>query len=295
MSRSGIFRIDLQVVDRNLDGTRDRRAILYVPESFGTDRPVVWLAYHGAGSSAEHMVEFCHLNQLADEEGFAVVYPHGSGRTQAAGTWNGGPMCGYAGRQNIDDVGFTQQLIDHLRKNWFDPATCFFPVGMSNGGLMCYRLAEEISHEFVAIGCVAGSMAFSTCSASEPVSIVHFHGTEDDFVPFDGGIGRRSQTRMAFVPVPECIAAWVRNNGCDSQPELEVRDDTCEGYVADGTRIEISRYANGNEESRVKLFKIVGGGHTWPGYPSNLDFLGKTTLNLDVNRELWDFFQACCA
>ena len=286
------FRLEIQVAGRM------RRAILYKPASFNANVPAVLIAFHGAGTCAEQMIEFCGLNQTADEHGFAVVYPNGSGRTEEAGTWNGGPECGYAGRQNIDDVGFIRRLVEVLKRDWFTPATCFFPVGMSNGGLMCYRLAAEMADEFRAIACVAGamgseaselgnnSMTGSALDPCRPVSILHIHGTADEFVPYEGGIGRRSLTKTPFVSVPESVAAWVRANGCDLIPGVE----PLVPVVEDGTRIVAHRYDNGMGGSRVWLFEVVGGGHTWPGQPSSMAFLGKTTANLAANAVIWDFF-----
>ena len=292
--QSGTHQIQIPVSDRT------RRAILHIPPSFNTDSPAALIAFHGAGTCAEQMVEFCGLNQTADEQGFAVVYPNGSGRTEDAGTWNGGPECGYAGRQNVDDVGFTRQLIEVLRRDWFTPATCFFPVGMSNGGLMCYRLAAEMADEFRAIVCVAGAMGSTKTDtdpspASEPatlppvrpVSILHLHGTNDEFVPYNGGVGRRSLTKTPFVSVPDSVAAWVRWNNCDAEPRVEPLSPTED----DGTHVVWHRYEGGLEGSRVWLGEIVGGGHTWPGRPSEMSFLGKTTANLDANASIWDFFR----
>ena len=291
--QSNTFRIEIQIAGR------ERFAVLYKPDSFNASAPAVLIAYHGAGTCAEQMIEFCGLNQTAEEHGFAVVYPNGTGRTEQAGTWNGGPECGYAGRQNVDDVGFTRRLVEVLKRDWFTPATCFFPVGMSNGGLMCYRLASEMADEFRAVACVAGAMGSSssdvgdetvtgstTLDPSRPVSILHIHGTADEFVPYGGGIGRRSLTKTPFASVNESVLAWVRANGCELIPGVE----SLVPAVEDGTRIILHRYENGLGGSRVWLFEVEGGGHTWPGRPSSMDFLGKTTTNLDANAVIWDFF-----
>ena len=291
MKPAGQHAIELELLDGNLQERRVRSAIVYIPASFSRLRPVSVLALHGAGSNAEHMMQFCGLNEIADENGVAIVYPNGSGRTPDAGTWNGGPQCGYAGRKQIDDVGFVRELLSELRHHWLPTNTQFFAAGMSNGGLMCYRLAEEMAEEFRAIACVAGAMGSPIATAKKPVSILHLHGTDDEFVPFEGGIGRRSLTKTPFVSVPASIAAWVQFNGCHPVPTVDIipNSETSEDQE---TTIERTRYVNGRQASCVHLYKVFEGGHTWPGRPSDMRFLGKTTLNLDANQVLWDFFQA---
>ena len=138
MFQPGTHRVEIR------SGDRDRNAIIYVPSGADSTSPMMF-ALHGAGTNAEEMIDFCGMNQLADVEGFTIVYPNGTGRTDGAGTWNGGPDCGYAGRQQIDDVGFIDELITYLQSKGHH-GRHRFAIGMSNGGLMCYRLAEALSH-----------------------------------------------------------------------------------------------------------------------------------------------------
>ena len=277
----GTHRIDVETSERLRD------AILHVPNQLVDPLSFVF-CFHGAGSNASAMVEFCGMNEQARQSGFVAVYPNGSGRTPGAGTWNGGPHCGFAGRYNVDDVGFVRQLIQHLLDGCSGGpgGPRFFATGMSNGGLMCYRLAEELSDWFPAIAPVAGTMGKKSVSPQHPVSVLHIHGTEDDFVPYDGGIGIRSLTRTPFVSVDESIRAWVAANGCHSDPlETEIPDQ-----VKDGTRLIRYDYLAGREHSRVSLIRIIGGGHTWPGHPSTMRILGKTSMNIEANGVIWDFF-----
>jgi polyhydroxybutyrate depolymerase len=74
----------------------------------------VVLAFHGGGSNAQQMVRFCGLNEKADEAGFIVVYPSGTGRLERALTWNAGNCCAYAVFNQVDDVGFVRALVDDL-------------------------------------------------------------------------------------------------------------------------------------------------------------------------------------
>src|SRR5205085_10688859 len=96
-------------------GGLDRNYLVHVPEKYDSKTPTpVVLSYHGGGSNAEQMVRFCGLNEKADEAGFIVVYPSGTGRLEKLLTFNGGNCCGYAMNNNVDDVGFVRALLDDL-------------------------------------------------------------------------------------------------------------------------------------------------------------------------------------
>ncbi len=265
---------------------RQRFALVHVPQQLSSPLRVV-MAFHGAGSSAAAMVEFCGLNAKADEAGFVAIYPNGTGRSADAATWNGGPHCGYAGRHQVDDVGFVRALVAVFQERHVtEQAPIWYATGMSNGGLMCYRLAEELSEIFPAIAPVAAAMGKVTCSPRLPVSVVHLHGSDDQFVPFGGGMGKRSLTRTPFISVPRSVEAWVVANGCDPRPILT----PLPALVDDGTCVECVEYDGGRMSTKVVLYRVQGGGHTWPGVPTAYDFLGHTTENLRANDVIWDFF-----
>src|SRR4029077_11358983 len=103
------------------------------------------LAFHGGGSNAEQMVHFCGMNEKADQADFIVVYPNGSGRLDRALTWNGGNCCGYAMLNNVDDVSFVRALLSDLERVVAIDPKRVYATGISNGGIMAYRLASELS------------------------------------------------------------------------------------------------------------------------------------------------------
>lgn len=261
----------------------ERVAICYVPTT--PLKRNVLLALHGAGTCAEAMVDFSGLNEVADREGWVLVYPNGSGRTPEARTWNARPDCGYAGRKNINDVGFVNQLLNELTNRLAAPR--FFATGMSNGGMMCYRLANELPHRIFGIAPVAGVMPVAPAPTGPAVSVLHLHGTLDEFVPFKGGRGKQNQLREPMLSALESVEAWARRNGC----ERAIPDRRQLYQVAsDGTSVEFCDFGVGRRATRVQLYKIEGGGHTWPGRPSDMQFLGTTTQNLDANSVIADFF-----
>lgn len=267
--------------------SRERDYLLHVPPGHEELRawPVV-LALHGGGSNAAQMVHFCGLNDKADDAGFLVVYPNGTGRVENMYTWNAGNCCGFAKRQNVDDVGFIRALLDDLAHVLPIDERRVFATGMSNGGMMAYRLADEMSDRIAAIAPVGGPMGTETCAPERPVAVVHFHGTDDRFAPFAGGRGERSVSQADFFSVVHSITNWVRADGCPRSPVVA----ELASKVDDGTKISRHVYAPGQEGTEVVLYEIRGAGHTWPGRKPALLFLGKSTMNLSANDIMWEFF-----
>jgi polyhydroxybutyrate depolymerase len=269
-------------------GGIERSYLVHLPPTYDASRPSsVVLAFHGGGTNAETMVSFSGLNEKADEAGFIAVYPNGSGRVARALTFNGGNCCGYAMRHNVDDVGFVRALLDDLAGLANLDAARVFATGMSNGAMICYRLAAELSERIAAIAPVAGPMGAPTCDPKRPVSVMHFHGTADEFAPFEGGVGRRSLSRTDFYSVDHTMHAWVKANGCPTTPRVSRESPV----TADGLTIERRIWSPGEDGSEVVLFVIGGGGHTWPGRDSTFEMLGKSTRQISANDLMWEFFQ----
>jgi polyhydroxybutyrate depolymerase len=274
----------LQTLD--FGGTK-RRYIVHLPTAYDAARP--WplvLSFHGSNSNGQIQMELTAMNEIADREGFIVVYPFGTGARERMLFWNAGNCCGYAYENKIDDVGFVRTLMDMLNGQLsIDPAAVF-ATGMSNGGMMVYRLASEMADVFAAIAPVAGTMGSESCHPSRPVSVIHFHGNNDEFVPVGGGIGKRSVTGTKHYSVEHSIHAWVDADGCPTTPAIT----TLPNRIDDGTTTEVRAYGPGREDSEVVLYLIQGAGHIWPGRPPRPHYLGKTTYNVPANEVIWEFF-----
>ena len=267
---------------------RSRSYLVHVPPECdpGRPRPVV-LALHGATSNAWLMRDFIGLNAAADLNDFLAVYPNGTGNVASVLIWNGGNPYGYAFKNNVDDVGFINTLLEDLANIVPVDQSRIYATGMSNGAQMVYRLASELTDRFAAIAAVAGPMGLDACHPSRPIPVLHIHGTEDEFAPYHGGIGPKSVYGANFQSVAQTIRSWVRANHC-----LETSiTQTLPTLVDDGTRIIRQFYPPRDAGAPVELLTVEGGGHTWPGRPPVPPRLGKSTQNLDANQTIWDFFK----
>ncbi|MFH1013227.1 MAG: PHB depolymerase family esterase, partial [Thermoplasmatota archaeon] len=176
----------------------ERTYCIHVPKGFDEDTSVpLVLVFHGGGGNARNIQETTSFNQKADEEGFLVVYPQGSGTLQNhLLTWNAGFCCAYAYENSIDDVSFIKELVNHLKAQYTINDSRIYATGISNGGIMTYRLGAELSDIFAAIAPVAASIGgqpteneslWCIPELMNPVSVIVFHGTNDTRVPYEGG------------------------------------------------------------------------------------------------------------
>lgn len=265
------------------NGTR-RSYILHIPPTYDKNTPApLVLSLHGGGGKAENQRRVSGFNELADEKGFIVVYPDGSGRLEEnILTWNGGTCCGYAVTNQIDDVGFIRALIAELQSNYNIDPKRIFATGLSNGGIMSYRLACDAPDLFAAIAPVAGTQNYVRCEPGESVSVIHFHGTDDTHLPYGGGRGDDSVAGVLFASVEESLAFWLNANQCNPTPLIKTFED-----------IEHQSFTGCRNGSAVELYTVIGGKHAWPGsddpaWPGG----DEPTQTISASALIWEFFAA---
>jgi polyhydroxybutyrate depolymerase len=273
-------------------GDLERHYRIYIPKKYDASKATaVVMVFHGGGGNPESMIRLTGMNTKADEAGFLVVYPFGTGKlANTLLTFNGGECCGYAMDNKVDDVGFTRELLDDLAKVANIDADRVFATGLSNGGIMAHYLASELSDRIAAIAPVGGPLMMEAPRNKRAVSVMHFHGTADAFAPFQGGFGKGFLGRNGitkFRSVDHTIQNWVKANGCNTEPEIEPLPDN----AADGMKVTRKTWGGGKAGSEVVLIEIEGGGHTWPGKKPIVSLLGESTMDISANDLMWEFFQ----
>ncbi len=264
-----------------------RRYRIHVPRGYKATQPApLVVAFHGGGGDMDYMAQdkYYGLISKSDVEGFVLVFPNGYSKFRSGkfATWNAGACCANARDKNIDDVGFVRSMIAQVAAELNINRARIYATGMSNGGMMSYRLACEMSDTFAAIAAVAGTDNTLSCAPRKPVAILHIHAANDDRVLFNGGAGDkfRDESKVTdFTSVPATIAKWVKQNKCAAQSQrlLEKPGAYCEQY---------SRCA-GNVQ--VQLCVTETGGHSWPGgsKPRGDEPPSQAIVANDI---IWDFF-----
>jgi polyhydroxybutyrate depolymerase len=120
-----------------------------------------------------------------------------------------------------------------------------------------------------------------------PISVLHFHGTKDTLVPYNGPDPKKDSLGiMKFRSVEDTIMACVKANGCSETPNV-----TAMPLTEDRVKVIRKEYSKGKAGSEVVLYIVEGGGHTWPGSTLSPPFLGLSTNNISANEIMWEFFK----
>jgi polyhydroxybutyrate depolymerase len=268
---------------------------VYVPSSYdGSSTVPVVLFFHGGGGNAEQGEGTVHLRATAEKHGFLLVRPEGYDRSGLGiRTWNAGHCCSAAVRDGVDHVGAVRAILDRLAAEWRVDAARVFATGHSNGGMMSYRLACELSERITAIAPNAAALVdrdldvnppreVFPCTPSHPVAVMHMHGDADTCSPIGGGVSTGFETSTR-PPVADAIARFIAINHASPVPRVtyENREVTCVTYDGPGG-------------ADVMLCTARGGGHAWPGAEytgvSRAMCGGKAITGMDANEKIWEFF-----
>jgi polyhydroxybutyrate depolymerase len=281
---------------------------IYIPESYDNTNSVpLVLVFHGSASIGNRynlrgvinfyqdnfFEEYTKFNEKAEEEGFIVVYPKSlvSSVTlinQYLFTFIPPhyPDSWFKNKDNVDDIGFIDDLISKLHEDYNIDSNKIYLTGMSNGADFIHYYASVNSDKIASIATVSGEAGKKELSSENyvyppepdnPVSVIMFHGTKDIVYPYDGdewGCG-----------VNHSIQFWIENNNCDTIPIINESGSIAE-YI----------YSNGLDGSEVILYKTVGGDHWWPGNGFNdipdASWLIDTIQEIDATDLIWDFFKS---
>lgn len=251
----------------------ERRYLMYLPKTHaaGTPLPVVF-DFHGSGSDPHEEMRVTGMAEAAERHGFLLLMPFAAVEMPEGGhTWNVPPD-----DRLPNDVRLAADVLDHAAERVPIDQRRIYAVGFSGGARLASELACAMPTRIAALGAVGGLRAPASCSGS-PVPVVAFHGTEDPINPYGGG-GPDYWT----YGVDAAASGWAARNGCDADPiATQVSASVIE-----------QRYAACQGTADVVLYRIEGGGHTWPGsdYPFPEERFGALESGLDATELMLRFF-----
>lgn len=255
------------------DQGQPRTYLLHTPKSYRSDRPLpIVIAFHGYGSQGKDLAASSGLDDLADQQGFLVVYPDGLDRR-----WNltEGTFGGLFNR--VDDVKFVSALIDHLTQIRAINPRRIYAMGVSNGGFLVQRLACEPSTRIAAFASIVATLPGqqqTNCKSSNPVSMLMINGTADWKVPWEGG--RPPKVPYGWIlSVPASIEFWRQHNQCSAKVIKQAVNQL----------VDIERYPTCQAQSEVELVTLKGVGHLFPRGGG-----GRNQL-INGSAKVWTFFE----
>ncbi len=243
-----------------------RHYLYHAPPDLPGDAPLVFFL-HGHGGNAGETRAWVGLDRVADANGFAVVYPQGSGDYSGTPYWNAHTFPGVT-----DDIGFLSALARSLQsEHGLDPERTF-TAGFSNGGMMSYLLAMEAPGVFRGAASVVGAPWGSAWEDRERAAgfpLLQISGIDDAVVPIDGIVD--ASGGVGAPALDEVIAYWGERNGCVASETDSLNPNT--------TRLRYVDCSGGNE---VWHYRVANFGHEWPTVEGRAGFAGEEAI--------WEFF-----
>lgn len=250
--------------------TIQRSFLVHLPTGYQPGTPVSCVfVLHGSGATALQQQVYSKMDNIANANGFIVVYPSGINNTWLVGT---------AGTYTSSsrDVEFIGAVLDTLLSLYAIKTDRVYACGLSQGGYMSHRLACDLQDRFAAIASVAGGISDSSsfyCSSERSVPVLLIHGTDDPYVPYSW-----AERSAEF---------WVTKNECAVLADTSAVNNS---NTTDNSTVQRIVYSNCSNEVTVEMFRIDGGGHTWPGSAVNLPGYGATNHDISASSEIWKFF-----
>ena len=267
---------------------RERHYLMMVPKREGHRLPVV-IALHGAVMDGRGMQRTFALDPIAEREGFIAVYPDGLGRR-----WNDGRRVPW--RRATDDVGFLVKLAKRLVDDGLADPKRIYLVGVSNGGMMTFRMACDAPEVFAGFAAVIANMSVSLAERCRPgrgVPMLIMNSTKDPLIPWRGGPLGFAGRYGALISTQDSMEFWRRNNGCQGERQKKPLPDRDK---RDGSTVIAQQYTHCRSGAPVVLITIEGGGHLPPGStivagPLIEAVLGKANRDISAADISWKFFR----
>lgn len=251
------------------------------------------IGLHGSGSTWEKFNKGTTKHSLeaeANSHDMVLILPQGKDNH-----WNDGRTAALNGQHAYNDVKFISLLIDKAIAQYQVDAHHVYATGMSNGGLMAIRLAQSLSTKIKAIAAVAAQVSVKNKNhiMQNPTSMLLINGTQDPIIPFNGGavkLFKFSQNRGSVLSSQQSINYFLKANECHNKPLIQHQNKR----KFDKTQVEIYTYDNCSHNTQVRLIKVIGGGHTWPGGKQYLPIglIGRVSHEINASKRIVDFFTA---
>lgn len=285
-----------------LTGDGPRAFLLAQPEQTPLGRRPLVLLFHGHGGSAAQALgdragasPLSVWRQIADREGLLVAALDGSKAGDGKAGWNDCRRDA-PGNPPTDDVAFVAAVVQTLvGTGQVDPQRVY-AMGMSNGAMMTFRLAQELNPPLAGFVAVSGLMALdSRCSRppSRPIPAMVITGTEDPLVPYPGGqVSAAGARRGGVLGAEATVAAWRRFNQNSAPGRRSVFGVA---QQRDGSWVERLDFGDLDDPARVALLTVHGGGHIEPSISQQYRrfyqrLVGRQNNDIESAEVAWAFF-----
>lgn len=271
-----------------------RNVTFHIPKKLRRRNRSLVLCLHDGGESPESTMRLTRrgFNKLSEKNNFIVGYPEALNEY-----WNDAreDSISLSHYDEVDDVGFMDRVIEYAIDSFQVDPDKVYVAGFSEGGMMTFRLACEMSDRIQGFAMVAASMPLDQiveCTPDTTVSFMMINGTRDPILPIEGGqLTIEEQELGSMLAAEEALNYWLEENECSDRSSTK---DMANRDTFDETRSERTTFSDCNNKNKLVLIKVVNGGHTWPGGRQfqNEKSIGKVSQDFDATQEIWKFFKS---
>lgn len=231
---------------------------VHIPKSL-KKKPSLLVVLHGCKQSANDIAAISKFNDLADKEGFIVLYPQQRSMRNGYMCWNWFSSSNQ--KRKGDETQEIAQLTKHFIEEYKVNKKNVFITGISAGGAMAALLATYYPEVYSAVAIHSGVSFVRADTASKALRLMK-HGPEN--------LPRVVQTPKNEVPtfvIQGTEDPFVNPNNVDALKE-------------DFTPTNTSHYQE---------LIIDGLGHAWSGGTAGYDFSDPNTVS--ATQAIWKFFK----
>lgn len=268
-------------------GNYHREYLVHLPSQFNKQQPNAMLVMlHGQDSNAQEIKDYTELDTLADNASFIVAYPKSMASAvpffddRVMPHWD---VYRIDHDKQFQDLTFISSMIAHMQHTYHVAPNKVFLAGFSNGGAFAQRLACELKGTFAGLAVVGfGGIEYvlNDCPSLD-IPVLYSHGTLDPIAPYEGFDNFSMHGDIT-------ASTFAKLNDCSNSTTTYALPNTNEGDQSQASQYDYQQC----QQAPVRFYKIIDGGHTWPGVETILakTTFGFTNQDFNFNQHMWTFF-----